>query len=97
MQDDPDDTQRCDQQVIAIPPALPVTRWRHGYYLHGYLGNDKKRVTSIETFIHRGGRIHIRKQKKKTLKNLKATLNRLTSSTNMKVKTTDMVARGNVA
>lgn len=40
MQDDPDDTQRRDQQVVAIPPALPVTGWGHGYQLHGYLGND---------------------------------------------------------
>lgn len=40
VQHDPDDTQWCDQQVIAIPPALPVTRRRHGYQLHGHLGNN---------------------------------------------------------
>ena len=39
MQDYPDDPERRDQQVVAVPTALPVARWSHGYQLHGHLGN----------------------------------------------------------
>ena len=51
VQDDPDDTQRRDQQVVAVSSALPITRRRHGDQLHGHLGNHG---STSDTLLHAG-------------------------------------------